>query len=166
MKGHWIDNQWMEGDSKEFIEVRNPATEEILDRVSSGSEQDAKHAVESAKAAFEIWRKTPAIERAAMLHEASAKMRTHWNELVELLTLEEGKPVSENEEEMEWVAGTFDYYAELGRHYRGRVLPSPEPDAALIVLEGCTCSGCRKHGGDQTIRDDPPLHLAVSRKML
>jgi betaine-aldehyde dehydrogenase len=144
MKGHWIDNQWMEGDSKEFIEVRNPATEEILDRVSSGSEQDAKHAVESAKAAFEIWRKTPAIERAAMLHEASAKMRTHWNELVELLTLEEGKPVSENEEEMEWVAGTFDYYAELGRHYRGRVLPSPEPENQLnlVLKEPYGVVGC------------------------
>jgi hypothetical protein len=163
MKGHWIDNQWMEGDSKEFIEVRNPATEEILDRVSSGSEQDAKHAVESAKAAFEIWRKTPAIERAAMLHEASAKMRTHWNELVELLTLEEGKPVSENEEEMEWVAGTFDSQGTLWCCWLYHTL---ELSAALIVLEGCTCSGCRKHGGDQTIRDDPPLHLAVSRKML
>jgi acyl-CoA reductase-like NAD-dependent aldehyde dehydrogenase len=35
MKGHWIDNKWVVGDTEDFIEVRNPATEEILDRVSS-----------------------------------------------------------------------------------------------------------------------------------
>ena len=61
-------------------------------------------------------------------------MRANWDDLVRMLTLEEGKPVSENEEEMEWVAGTFDYYAELGRHSRGRVLPSPEPDNQLNLV--------------------------------
>ena len=144
MKGHWIDNKWVEADSKEFFEVRNPATEEILDRVQAGSERDVERVVESGKAAFEVWRKTPAIDRAAVLHEASAKMRAHWTELVELLTLEEGKPVSENEEEMEWVAGTFDYYAELGRHYRGRVLPSPEPENQLnlVLKEPYGVVGC------------------------
>ena len=144
MKGHWIDNQWMDGKTEDFIEVRNPATEDILDRVPAGSVEDAHRAIESARAAFEIWRKTPAIERAAMLHEATAKMRANWDELVNLLTLEEGKPVSENEEELEWVAGTFDYYAELGRHYRGRVLPSPEPENQLnlVLKEPYGVVGC------------------------
>jgi betaine-aldehyde dehydrogenase len=144
MKGHWIDNMWVAGETEGFIEVRNPATEEVLDRVSSGSVGDAQQAVESAKTAFAGWRKAPAIERAALLHEASTKMRTNWSDLVNLLTLEEGKPLSENEEELEWVAGTFDYYAELGRHYRGRVLPSPEPDNQLnlVLKEPYGVVGC------------------------
>ena len=134
MKAHWIDNQWVPGESEEVIEIRNPATEEVLDQVPSGTKADTYKAVKSAKVAFEMWRKTPAVERANLLHEVSAKMRANWSELVELLTLEEGKPVSENEEEMEWVAGTFDYYAELGRHYRGRVLPSAEPENQLNLV--------------------------------
>ncbi|MFC1922651.1 aldehyde dehydrogenase family protein [Chloroflexota bacterium] len=144
MKGHWIDNKWVLTKSQETIAVYNPATEEMLEQVSSGTEADVQRAVESAKAAFEIWRKTPAIDRANLLHEASAKMRANWTELVELLTLEEGKPVSENEEELEWVAGTFDYYAELGRHYRGRVLPSPEPENQLnlVLKEPYSVVGC------------------------
>jgi acyl-CoA reductase-like NAD-dependent aldehyde dehydrogenase len=144
MKGHWIDNQWVDGDQEDFIEVRNPATEEILERVPAGSESDALHAIDSAKAAFDVWRKTPAIERAALLHEATTKMRANRSELVELLTLEEGKPIAENEEELEWVAGTFDYYAELGRHYRGRVLPSPEPENQLnlVLKEPYGVVGC------------------------
>ncbi len=144
MKGHWIANQWVAGSTAEFIDVRNPATEEILERVPAGSEADALRAIEAAKSAFDGWRKTPAIDRAALLHEATAKMRTNWSALVELLTLEEGKPFSENEEELEWVAGTFDYYAELGRHYRGRVLPSPEPETQLnlVLKEPYGVVGC------------------------
>ena len=134
MKGHWIKNQWVGTESETRIDVHNPATEEIIEQVPSGSQADVEHAVEAAKIAFDSWRKTPAIERAALLHEASAKMRANWDELVNMLTLEEGKPVSENEEEMEWVAGTFDYYAELGRHSRGRVLPSPEPENQLNLV--------------------------------
>jgi acyl-CoA reductase-like NAD-dependent aldehyde dehydrogenase len=71
-------------------------------------------------------------------------MKENWDELVQMLTLEEGKPLSENEEELEWVAGTFDYYAELGRHSRGRVLPSPEPENQLnlVLKEPYGVVGC------------------------
>jgi betaine-aldehyde dehydrogenase len=144
MKGHWIDNQWDPGQSGETITVHNPATEEVLDQVPAGTKSDTYQAVESSKVAFSSWRKTPAIDRASLLHEVSAKIRTNWTELIELLTLEEGKPIAENEEELEWVVGTFDYYAELGRHYRGRVLPSPEPENQLnlVLKEPYGVVGC------------------------
>ena len=119
MKGHWIENKWVLGKSQETIAVHNPATEEVLEQVPSGTEADVHRAVESAKAAFEIWRKTPAIDRANLLHEASAKMRANWAELVELLTLEEGKPVSENEEELEGIAGTIWINDPLTDNYAG-----------------------------------------------
>jgi len=40
MKGHWIENQWTGVDTESRIEVHNPATEEILDQVPSGSEDN------------------------------------------------------------------------------------------------------------------------------
>lgn len=144
MKQHWISNQWVPSDSNEAIEVRNPATEELLDRASAGTQADVNKAVEAAQSAFEGWRKTSAVERASMLHEVSARMRANWDDLAKQLTLEEGKPISENEEELEWVAGTFDYYAELGRHYRGRVVPSAEPESQLnmVLKEPYGVVGC------------------------
>lgn len=144
MKGHWIGNKWVKSESQEVIQVRNPATEEVLDQVPVGTKAEAYQAVESAKIAFETWRKTSAVERAGLLHEVSARIRKNWKELVDLLTLEEGKPISENEEELEWVAGTFDYYAELGRHYRGRVIPSNEPESQLnlVLKEPYGVVGC------------------------
>ncbi|HPV05499.1 MAG TPA: aldehyde dehydrogenase family protein [Aggregatilineales bacterium] len=134
MRAHWINNEWTQGEATGTIPVENPATQEILDEVPDGTEADAHRAVEAAKAPFREWRKLSAVERAHMLHEVSRRAREHWDELVELLTLEQGKPVPENEEEMEWTADTFDYYAELGRHIRGRVVPSGEPETQLNMV--------------------------------
>jgi betaine-aldehyde dehydrogenase len=134
-QAHWIDNQLTQGSPDGMIEVQNPATEEIIGAVPAGSEADANRAIESAQRAFEGWRKTSANERAKLLHEVAAKIRANWDAIVELLTLEEGKPIPENEEELEWVATTFDYYAELGRHERGRVLPSAEAGQLNMVLK-------------------------------
>ena len=131
----FINGQFTNGHSTENIEVHNPATEDVLGGVPRGTPADVVDAVSAAKAAFEDWRRTSANERAKLLHEAAAKIRAHKDELVRLLTREEGKPVPENEEELEWVNTTFDYYAELARHERGRVLPSGEESQFNFVLK-------------------------------
>ena len=144
MKAHWINNEWFKGESADTIDIHNPATEEVLDSVPAGSAADVNRAVEAARIAFDGWRKQSAVERAHMLHEVASKVRQNWDELVTTLTLEEGKPIPENEEEMEWAADTFVYYAELGRHQRGRVLPSPEPETQLnmVIKEPYGVVGC------------------------
>ena len=135
MKKMWINGAWVDSASGQAIEVTNPATEEVLDAVPAGTPQDVERAVAAAKSAFPVWRQITAVERARMLHEAAAKMRDHFDELVRLLTLEEGKPVPENREEIDWSLNTLDYYAELGRHIRGRVIPSPDVGQLSLVLK-------------------------------
>jgi acyl-CoA reductase-like NAD-dependent aldehyde dehydrogenase len=135
MKKMWINGEWADSSSSETIEVTDPATEEILDAVPAGTPQDVERAVAAAQDAFPGWRATTAVERAHMLHEAAAKVRQHFDELVRLLTLEEGKPIPENEEEIDWSLNTLDYYAELGRHIRGRVIPSPDVGQLSLVLK-------------------------------
>lgn len=144
MQGHWINNERVRGDAARSITVHNPATEEVLDRVPEGTRDDALAAVEAAQAAFDGWRRTPALERAAMLQEVANKVRANFDALARLLTLEEGKPLPENEEEIEWVAGTFEYYAGLIREHRGRVAPSSEPENQLnlVLKEPCGVVGC------------------------
>ncbi|MBM4467577.1 MAG: aldehyde dehydrogenase, partial [Chloroflexi bacterium] len=131
----WINGAWADTASGEAIEITDPATEEVLDTVPAGTPQDVERAVAAAKATFPAWRQTTAVERAHKLHEAAARMREHFDELVRLLTLEEGKPLPENEEELDWSLNTLDYYAELGRHIRGRVIPSPDVGQLSLVLK-------------------------------
>jgi len=132
---HYINGQFTAGSGTEKIEVHDPATEKVLDSVPRGTTQDAEAALSAAKEAFQAWRRTSANMRANMMHEAAAKMRAHKEHIVKLLTLEQGKPVPENDEEFEWLTNTFDYYAELGRHERGRVLPSGEYTQLNLVIK-------------------------------
>jgi acyl-CoA reductase-like NAD-dependent aldehyde dehydrogenase len=131
----WINGKWVDSASGQVIEVTDPATEEVLDAVPAGTPGDVERAVAAAKAAFPAWWGITAVERAQLLHEAAAKMREHFGELTRLLTLEEGKPLPENEEEIDWSLNTLDYYAELGRHIRGRVIPSPDAGQLSLVLK-------------------------------
>lgn len=135
MRTHYINGRFTSGRSTESIAVDNPATGEIIDSVPRGNAEDVDEAVQAAKAAFNAWKRVSASEKAEMLHEASQKMRCHKDAIIELLTREEGKPLAENEEEVVWTYSTFDYYAELGRHSRGRVLPSTEDGVLNMVIK-------------------------------
>ena len=143
MKLMYINGEFTKGSAKGEIEVTNPATEEVLDTVPRGNAEDVESAVKSAKEAFDPWRKMGANERATLLHEVAEKVHAHREEIVRLLTLEEGKPWSENDEEVEWVLNTFRYYAELGRHHRGSVLAAGSSSQFnFIIKEPYGVVGC------------------------
>jgi acyl-CoA reductase-like NAD-dependent aldehyde dehydrogenase len=135
MKQMYINGRSTSGQATKTIQVINPATEEVLDEVLQGTAADVDTAVAAAKAAFKVWKRIPAWERAGMLHEVAAKIKANEEELIHLLTLEEGKPYGENEEEIFWTLDTFHYYAELGRHERGRFLPPGDPDQINFVIK-------------------------------
>jgi len=127
MQSMYVNGRATTGHAKGVIEVEDPATQEVIDQVPRGSAADVDDAVAAAKAAFPGWRGCVANDRATLLHAVATKLRAHSEEIVRLLTREEGKPWEENEEELDWSANTFDYYAELGRHEMGAVLPPGAP---------------------------------------
>jgi len=135
MKPMYINGEWVKSSDGETITVFNPATEEVFDTVPNGSAEDAMKAIEAARIAFQEWRWVTALERAEMLQQAAGKLRDHYDEVVELLTLEQGKAISENEEETEWVIGTLEYYAGLARNYRGRVVPPADRSQFNFVMK-------------------------------
>ena len=131
----WINGAFTTGNSGNVIEVRNPATEEIIDTAPAANAADINLAVTAAQAAFPGWKKTPAGEKAELLHEVAQKLTERTEEFARLLTLEGGKPLIENRDEMGWSAACFRYYAEIGRNSRGRVIPSIEESQLALVLK-------------------------------
>jgi betaine-aldehyde dehydrogenase len=131
----FIDGTQTLSDAEASIAVLNPASEDVLARVPAGTPRDLERAVNAAARAFPGWRRTPATERAHLLHQAASRLRQRHDELVRLLTQEEGKPRPENDEEWVWTEDTLDYYAELGRHERGRVIPPGDADQFNFVLK-------------------------------
>jgi acyl-CoA reductase-like NAD-dependent aldehyde dehydrogenase len=120
----------------EQIAVENPATEDLVAELRTPSSEQLDAAIATAHEASPGWAATPAVERAELLHEAAARMRARTDELARLMTLEGGKPLVENSDEVGWTAAAFDYYAEMGRNFAGRVIPSIEAtQLALVVKE-------------------------------
>jgi acyl-CoA reductase-like NAD-dependent aldehyde dehydrogenase len=118
------------------IEVENPTTEETVADVGAASPEQLDAAIAAAREAARGWAATPAVERAELLHEVATRMRALTDDLARALTLEGGKPLIENSDEVGWTAAAFDYYAEMGRNFAGRVIPSIEAtQLALVVKE-------------------------------
>lgn len=117
------------------VEVVNPATEEVIGHVPSATTDQVDEAVATARAAFKPWKRTPAAERAEMLHRLSEWLESNSDSIAETLTREGGKPFVENRDEMGWSSACFDFYAELGRIERGRVVPSGEPGQLNLVIK-------------------------------
>jgi betaine-aldehyde dehydrogenase len=123
MQAMYVNGRRTSGRATAAIEVSDPASGEVIESVPRGTAADVEDAVAAARDAFPAWRACVANERATLLHEVASRMRSHQDALTELLTREQGKPRLENEEELDWSANTFHYYAELGRHECGAVLP-------------------------------------------
>lgn len=117
------------------VEVIDPATGETIDEVASASLDQVLEAVDAAKTAFRQWKRTPAPERGEMMHALSAWIAENTEELATTLTREGGKPLVENRDEMGWSASCLDFYAEIGRLERGRIVPSGEEGQLSLVFK-------------------------------
>ncbi|HWQ13557.1 MAG TPA: aldehyde dehydrogenase family protein [Roseiflexaceae bacterium] len=131
----WIGGEKVDSLTGETFEVQDPATEQVIGHAPMANEEDARRAVDAANRAFRAWRAVTAHERAHMLHEVARKIRERAEELAVLMTREGGKPLVENRDELGWSAACFDYYAELQRNTRGRVIPSVETSQLALVLK-------------------------------
>ena len=127
----------------EALEVEDPATEEGLASVALPSGEQVDAAIRAAAEARRGWARTPAVERGELLHAVAARLRERTDELAEVMTLEGGKPLIENSDEVGWTAAAFDYYAEIGRDEGGRVIPSIEStQLSLVVKEPIGAIAC------------------------
>jgi betaine-aldehyde dehydrogenase len=125
------------------LKVENPFSEETIAEVALPSTEQVDAAIASAREAAWSWAQTPAVERGELLHELAVRLRSRTDELAQLMTQEGGKPLVENSDEVGWTAAAFDYYAEMGRNFAGRVIPPIESSQlALVVKEPIGVWGC------------------------
>ncbi len=88
----YINGNWVASSGKDFLDVTNSATEEVIARVPNGTAEDVQAAVAAAKAAFESWANTPKEDRANYLRMAAEKLGNRLDELAEIISKEVGMP--------------------------------------------------------------------------
>jgi len=96
----YYGGQWNRSNSSECVDVRNPATSEVLARTPLGDKQDVNRAVEAAAAAFPSWRRTPAGDRIQYLFRLKGILEQEFDSLAELCTTENGKTLAESRAEL------------------------------------------------------------------
>src|ERR687889_1848626 len=129
--------------SDRTMQVINPATGENIEEIQISSREEVDAAAGRARDGFREWQGFAGLDRAEVMHEISARLRAHANELAEVMTLEGGNPFIENRDEVTWTAACFDYYGEIARDSVG-YLPAPiEPQQlALVVKEPVGTVAC------------------------
>jgi len=128
----YIDGDWTGGSSGRTVPVINPANEEVLGEVPLASIADLDVALAAADKGFRTWRATPVAERTAILHRAADLLVERSAAIGRIMTLEQGKPLSEATGEVRRVSGTLRWDADDARRAYGRIIPSAD-DTVLSV---------------------------------
>lgn len=129
-----INGRWVDSGSDEYIEVINPATEEVFAEVSPASLEEIKEAVRAAQAAFLSWSKLSPAERANYLYRASEIILQKSDQMARTLTSEQGKPLKEAEGEVKGSAGVIRYFAEEAQRVYGDFIPDREANIRNLVV--------------------------------
>ncbi|MBP6495495.1 MAG: CoA-acylating methylmalonate-semialdehyde dehydrogenase [Psychrobacter sp.] len=90
-----INGQFVDSNTNEWIDITDPATQEVIAKVPQTTDDEINQAVAAAKAAFQTWRKTPITTRARIFLKYQALIREHMDELAEILTAEQGKTIAD-----------------------------------------------------------------------
>lgn len=128
-----IINGQNEGQDLERLDVTNPATGEVVGTVPKGGQAEARKATDAAYEAFKTWSKLSTYERTEKLANWARLMDEHLDEIAELMTKEQGKPLAEAKGEMTYANGFFKWYAEEGKRVYGEMIPATQANKRIFV---------------------------------
>lgn len=117
----YVNGGWRTSDAR--FDVVDPATGDLIGRADTASSRDVADALDAASAGLAAWSRVSARERSQALRAMADRLRAHADELAQLLTAENGKPLREAKGEIEVSAATLEWCAEEGRRVYGRLVP-------------------------------------------
>jgi malonate-semialdehyde dehydrogenase (acetylating)/methylmalonate-semialdehyde dehydrogenase len=93
---NFVGGEWVESKAREWLDVHNPATGEVIARTPLSTGEDLQRAVDAARKAFPLWRDTPAVVRARAMFRFKALLEENFEELARTVTTEHGKTLEES----------------------------------------------------------------------
>src|SRR3989475_9357456 len=129
----YIDGEWVGG--KMSIPVRNPATGATLGSVPRLGTEETRRAIEAAERAWPAWRAKTGKERAAILRKWFDLMMANQEDLAQILTAEQGKPLAESRGEIAYGAAFIEWFGEEAKRVYGDTIPAPWADKRILVIK-------------------------------
>jgi succinate-semialdehyde dehydrogenase/glutarate-semialdehyde dehydrogenase len=128
----FVEGRWLKGDG--WLDVINPATGQVLGQVATVGAEGTRDAVDAAARAMPAWAALTAAQRGTVLRRWADLMRANADDLAQLLTAEQGKPLAEARGEIDYAASFLDWFAEEARRAYGTVIPGHQADKRLTVI--------------------------------
>jgi succinate-semialdehyde dehydrogenase / glutarate-semialdehyde dehydrogenase len=129
----YIDGEWSGNGST--LPVINPATGAQLGTVPKLGAEETRRAIDAAERAWPAWRAKTGKERAAILRKWFELMMAHQEDLAQILTAEQGKPLAEARGEIAYGASFIEWFAEEAKRVYGDTIPSPWGDKRIVVIK-------------------------------
>ncbi|MGE3449269.1 MAG: NAD-dependent succinate-semialdehyde dehydrogenase [Microbacteriaceae bacterium] len=130
----YYGGQWRDGADGQTKPVTDPATGDVIAEVAVATAADVDAAVEAAHEAFRTWSKTPAPQRAKTLRRWYDLVVERADELAEILTAEQGKPLAEAKAEVLYGAGFIEWFAEESKRLYGETIPTNNPNRRMSTI--------------------------------
>ena len=128
-----IDGKWIQAASGRTIQVKNPATGELVGEVPALSAAETRLAIEAAHRAQPAWRAMLAKDRATILRKLFDLMLANADDLATIMTAEQGKPWAEARGEIAYGASFIEWFAEEGKRVYGDTIPQNAKGRRVIV---------------------------------
>src|SRR3989440_10773997 len=131
----YVDGAWIQAKSSAAVQVDNPATGEIIGSVPKLGAAETRGAIEAADRAFSSWSKKTGKERAGVLRRWFDLMMQNQEDLARLMTLEQGKPLTESRGEVAYAASFLEWFGEEAKRVYGDTIPGHQADKRIVVLK-------------------------------
>jgi succinate-semialdehyde dehydrogenase/glutarate-semialdehyde dehydrogenase len=131
----YVDGKWVDARSGKTIDVDNPATGEIVGTVPKMGAAETRDAIEAANRALVSWRKKTGKERAAVLRRWFDLMMENQEDLARLMTVEQGKPLTESRGEVAYAASFLEWFGEEAKRVYGDTIPGHQADKRIVVIK-------------------------------
>ncbi|HMK69315.1 MAG TPA: NADP-dependent succinate-semialdehyde dehydrogenase, partial [Stellaceae bacterium] len=134
---------WVDADKRGTISVNNPADNSTLGTVPKMGAAETRRAIEAAERALPAWSAKTAKERAVILRRLFDLMMANQEDLAQLMTAEQGKPLTEARGEIAYSASFIEWFAEEGKRTYGDTIPAHGTDKRIVVLKqpiGVSCA--------------------------
>ena len=130
----YVDGKWVPAASGATYDVLNPATGKLVGTVPDMDIADVENAVQVAYKAFQTWKRTTAKERSVILRRWFELVIKNQEDLAQLLTAENGKPLADSRGEVAYGAGFIEWYAEEGKRLYGDTIPSSAGSKRIVTI--------------------------------
>jgi len=131
----YIDGAWLDADDKSTMAVSDPANGRLLGTVPKMSAAETRRAIAAANAALPAWRAKTAKERAIILRRWFELLMANQEDLAQIMTAEQGKPLAEARGEIAYAASFIEWFAEEGKRIYGDTIPQHRADRRIVVLK-------------------------------